>query len=154
MKRIIEYLTILILSVSCSIQHNAVASLCGTFDDVSIGKHEIPSHTTLQLNPDYSFSLKHIVDLALIKCRGEWSLMDDGVIELTCSNDYDEDALSRALAAGSYIEGTVYIKVLSKNKLTIVDNSVLNNTVLRRKWRKKLYMFYIKTMVLFRRELY
>lgn len=134
MKRIIEYLTILILPVSCSIQHNAVASLCGTFDDVSIGKHEIPSHTTLQLNPDCSFSLKHIVDLALIKCRGEWSLMDDGVIELTCSNDYGEDALSRALAAGSYIEGTVYVKVLSKHKLKI-DNTVFKNMVLRKKKR-------------------
>ena len=51
----------------------------------------------------------------------------DGVIELNCNNNPVVDDTIKALMAGGFIEGTLEIQVLSKNKLK------LNDTVLKRK---------------------
>ena len=58
--------------------------------------------------------------------RGEWAINDD-VIEIRCNNNPILSDVEKALQGGSYIEGTLKIIVLSKNKLK------LGNTVLKRK---------------------
>ena len=51
----------------------------------------------------------------------------DGVIELNCNNNPVVDDAIKALMGGGFIEGTLEIQVLSKNRLKLDD------TVLKRK---------------------
>lgn len=127
MRKIIAYLTILILSVSCKSQQFTVVSLCGTFDAVEGGKNLLTTYVLLELNMDNTCSLKETIDMSIIECRGEWAMLNDGVIELRCNNNPVLNEIEKALLGGNYIEGTLKIKVLSKNKLK------LGNTVLKRK---------------------
>jgi len=126
MRKIIAYSTILILSLSCKSQQSNVVSLCGTFDGVEGGKNPLSTYVLLELNMDNTCSLKKTFDLSKIECRGEWAMLNDGVIEIRCNNNPVLSDIEKALQGGSYIEGTLKIKVLSKNKLK------LGNTVLKR----------------------
>ena len=76
---------------------------------------------------DNTCSLKKTFDLSRIECRGEWVMLNDGVIEIRCNNNPVLSDIEKALQGGSYIEGIIKIKVLSKNKLK------LDHTVLKRK---------------------
>ena len=91
------------------------------------GKNPLSTYVLLELNIDNTCSLKKTFDLSKIECRGEWSMLNDGVIEIRCNNNPILSDIEKALQGGSYIEGIIKIKVLSKNKLK------LNHTVLRRK---------------------
>lgn len=125
MRKIIAYTTILTLCLSCkSRQQYNVASLSGTFDGVEGG---LATYVLLELNMDNTCSLKKTFDLSKIECRGEWAMLNDGVIEIRCNNNPVLSDIEKALQGGSYIEGIVKIKVLSKNKLK------LDHTVLKRK---------------------
>ncbi len=126
MRKMIAYSTILILSLSCKSQQFNVVSLCGTFDGVEGGKNPLSTYVVLELNVDNTCSLKKTFDLSKIECRGEWAINDD-VIEIRCNNNPVLSDVEKALQGGSYIEGTLKIIVLSKNKLQ------LGNTVLKRK---------------------
>ncbi|WP_274289412.1 hypothetical protein [Prevotella corporis] len=126
MRKIIAYSTILILSLSCKSQQFNVAYLCGTFDGVEGGKNPLSTYVLLELNMDNTCSLKKTFDLSKIECRGEWAMRNDGVIEIRCNNNPVLSDIEKALQGGSYIEGTLKIKVLGKNKLK------LGNTVLKR----------------------
>lgn len=128
MRKIITYSIILMLSLSCKIQQFTVTSLCGTFEGTEgrCGK-PLATYVLLELNKDNTCSLKRILDLSLHECRGEWAIISDGVIEIRCNNNPPVSDIVKALQGGSYIEGTLKIKVLSKNKLK------LGNTVLKRK---------------------
>ena len=100
--------------------------MCGTFDGVEGGKNPLSTYVVLELNVDNTCSLKKTFDLSKIECRGEWDINDD-VIEIRCNNNPVLIDVEKALQGGSYIEGTLKIKVLNKNKLK------LGNTVLKRK---------------------
>jgi len=127
MRKIITYSTILILCLSCKSQQYNVASLSGTFDGVEGGRKTLSTYVLLELNRDNTCSLKETVDLSIVECRGEWVMLNDGVIEIICNNNPVLSDIEKALQGGSYIEGFIKIKVLSKNKLK------LGHTVLKRK---------------------
>ena len=127
MRKIIAYSAILILSLSCKSQQFNVAYLCGTFDGEESEKNPLSTYVLLELNMDNTCSLKKTFDLSKIECRGEWAMLNDGVIEIRCNNNPVLSDIEKALQGGSYIEGTLKIKVLGKNKLK------LGNTVLKRK---------------------
>ena len=54
-------------------------------------------------------------------------MINEEIIEMKCNNNPVLSNLEKALQGGSYIEGSLKIKVLSKNKLK------LGNTILKRK---------------------
>ena len=54
-------------------------------------------------------------------------MLDDDMIELRFNDNPELNDIERALIGGGFIEGTLEVKVLSKNKLQ------LGNTVLKRK---------------------
>ena len=127
MRKIIAYSTILILCLSCKSQQYNVSSLSGTFDGVEGRKNPLSTYVLLELNRDNTCSLKETVDLSIVECRGEWVMLNDGVIEIICNNNPVLSDIEKALQGGSYIEGIIKIEVLSKNKLK------LDHTVLKRK---------------------
>ena len=91
------------------------------------GRKTLSTYVLLELNRDNTCSLKETVDLSIVECRGEWVMLNDGVIEIICNNNPVLSDIEKALQGGSYIEGFIKIKVLSKNKLK------LGHTVLKRK---------------------
>ena len=129
-RRIIAYITILILALSCKSQYYTDASICGTFDGVEGGIHRkntIAYYVKLELNTDHTFKLSRSFDLSSYTGQGEWVMRNDGVIELNCNNYPVLDEIQIALMAGGFIEGIQEIQVLSKDKLKWGD------TVLKRR---------------------
>jgi len=105
------------------------SSFCGRFDGVEGGKHRrkpIAYYVLLELNSDYTCSLEKSFDLSRYMGRGEWTMLDDGVIELRFNKNSVLSDIEKALMSGGLIEGTLEIQVLSKNKLKMGD------TVLKR----------------------
>lgn len=127
MRKIIAYSTILILFISCKSHQFNVASLCGTFDGIEGRKNPSSTYVLLELKMDNTCSLTKFFDLVKDECRGEWTMINEEVIEMKCNNNPVLSNLEKALQGGSYIEGSLKIKVLSKNKLK------LGNTILKRK---------------------
>lgn len=123
----IACLVVLFLSLSCKSQQFNGVSLCGTFDGVEGRKNPLSTYVLLELNMDKTCSLKKTFDLSKIECRGEWAMLNDGVIEIRCNNNPALSDIEKALQGGGYVEGAIQIKVLSKNKLKF------GNTVLKRK---------------------
>ena len=104
-------------------------SFCGRFDGVEGGKHRrnpIAYYVLLELNSDYTCSLEKSFDLSRYMGRGEWTMRDDGVIELRFNKNPVLSDIEKALMSGGLIEGTLEIQALSKNKLKMGD------TVLKR----------------------
>ncbi|MBR6362506.1 MAG: hypothetical protein IKR88_04405 [Bacteroidales bacterium] len=126
MRKVIACLFILILSLSCSQQYN-VASLSGTFDGVEGRNRPLAKYVQLELNADNTFSLKKSMDLSLIEGRGEWTMLNDGTIEMRCDYNPAKNDVVKALQGGSYLEGTFKIRILSNNRLKLGD------TILKRK---------------------
>jgi len=130
MRRIIAYITILILALSCKSQYYTDASICGTFGGVEGGIHRrnpIAYSVKLELNSDHTFKLERSFDLTRYTGQGEWTMRKDGVIELNCNNNPVVDDVVKALMAGGFIEGIQEIQVLSKDKLKWGD-TVLKRT--------------------------
>ena len=130
MRKPIAFITLLILTLSCKSQYYTDASMSGTFDGVEgriQHRNPIAYSVLLELNADHSFKLERSFDLARYTGQGEWVMRKDGVIELNCNNNPEVDDTIKALMAGGFIEGTLEIQVLSKNKLKLDD------TVLKRK---------------------
>ena len=90
-------------------------------------RNPVAYYVSLELNADHTFKLERSFDLARYTGQGEWVMRKDGVIELNCNNNPVVDDVIKALMAGGFIEGTLEIQVLSKNKLK------LDETVLKRK---------------------
>ena len=129
MRRIIAYIAILLLALSCKSQYYTDASICGTFGGVEGGIHRrnpIAYSVKLELNSDHTFKLERSFDLTRYTGQGEWAMRKDGVIELNCNNNPVVDDVVKALMAGGFIEGIQEIQVLGKNKLKWGD------TVLKR----------------------
>ena len=127
MRRIIAYLTILILSLSCKSQYYNGATFCGKYEGVEGGKHRrnpIAYYVLLELNSDHTCSLRKSFDLSLYLGRGEWAMRNDGVIEINFNNNPVVSDFHKALMAGGYIEGILEIQVLSNNRLKL-DDTVL-----------------------------
>lgn len=127
MKKIIVYSIILILFLSCKIQQFTIVSLYGTFDGIESGKIPLFTYVSLELNRDNTCTLKKTFDLSKIECRGEWAILNGDLIKIKCNNNPVLSDIEKALQGGSYIEGNLEIKVLSKNKLKF------GNTILKRK---------------------
>ena len=105
------------------------ASFCGRFDGVEGGKprkNQIAYYVLLELNSDYTCSIEKSFDLSRYMGRGEWTMRDNGVIELRFNKNPVLSDIEKALMSGGLIEGTLEIQVLSKNKLK------MGNTVLKR----------------------
>ena len=81
----------------------------------------------MELNEDHTCSLKKLFDVSSFTGRGECVMLDDDMIELRFNDNPELNDIERALIGGGFIEGTLEVKVLSKNKLQ------LGNTVLKRK---------------------
>ena len=129
MRRIIAYIAILLLALSCKSQYYTDASICGMFDGVEGGIHRknpIGFYVELELNADHTFKLERSFDLTRYTGQGEWAMRKDGVIELNCNNNPVVDDVVKALMAGGFIEGIQEVRVLGKNKLKWGD------TVLKR----------------------
>ena len=129
MRKLIAYMSILILALSCKSQYYTDASICGSFDGVEgrvNRKNPIAYYVELDLKADHTFKLERSFDLTRYTGQGEWAMRKDGVIELNCNNNPVLDDIQIALMAGGFIEGTLEIRVLSKNKLKWGD------TVLKR----------------------
>jgi len=129
MRKIIAYSTIILLAFSCKSQQFDVASLCGTYYGIEGGKiknNPIAYSVLLELNMDNTCSLKKTFDLSTISCHGQWLIHNDSVI-ICCNNNPDVSDIIKALSGGGYIEGTLNMEILGKNKLK------LGNTVLKRK---------------------
>jgi hypothetical protein len=126
MKRIVLYTAILTL-LSCKSQQITVTSLYGSFDGLEGGKSPLSTYVLLELNSDKTCSLVKSFDLSKNECRGEWALSNENLIEIKCNENPVLSNLEKALFGGSYIEGKLEIKILSKNKLQ------LGNTILKRK---------------------
>lgn len=126
MRRILTYFIVVILSLSCRQQYD-IASLSGSFKGVDGGKHTLSTSVSLELNKDKTCSLTRMLDLAVIRCQGEWEVLSSGEIEIKCNNNPVESGVVKALKSGCCIEETFQIKVLSKNKLK------LGNSILKRK---------------------
>lgn len=126
MRKIIAYSIILLLSVSCSQQYN-IASLSGTYDGVEGRNRPLAYYVQLELNADNTFSLKKSMDLSLIEGRGEWTMLNDGIIEIRCNYNPAKNDIVKALQGGSYLEGTFKIRIISNNRLKLGD------TILKRK---------------------
>lgn len=130
MRKLIAFITILILALSCKSPYYTDASISGTFDGVEgriQRRNPLAYYVSLELNADYTFKVERSFDLSSYTGQGEWAMRKDGVIELNCNNNPEVDDVIKALMAGGYIEGTLEIQVLSKNKLKLGD------TVLKRK---------------------
>ncbi|SKC59536.1 hypothetical protein SAMN06298215_1851 [Bacteroidales bacterium WCE2008] len=67
------------------------------------------------------------MDLSLIEGRGEWTMLNDGIIEIRCDYNPAKNDVVKALQGGSYLEGTFKIRILSNNRLKLGD------TILKRK---------------------
>lgn len=129
MRKLVAYMTILILALSCKSQYYTDASICGTFGGVEGGIHRknpIAYCVELELNSDHTFKLARSFDLSRYTGQGEWVMRRDGVIELNCNNNPVLDEIQIAFMAGGFIEGIHEIRVLSKDKLKWGD------TVLKR----------------------
>ena len=127
MRKLIAFITILILAISCKSQYFTDASISGTFDGVEGGKQRrnpVAYYVSLELNADHTFKLERSFDLARYTGQGEWVMRKDGVIELNCNNNPVVDDVIKALMAGGFIEGTLEIQVLSKNRLKLDDTVV------------------------------
>lgn len=121
MKRFIIYLTVLMLFTSCKIQQVNVASLCGRFGGVEGDKSPLSTYVLLELNKDSTCLLTKTFDLFKHECRGEWTLLNDDVIEIKCNNNPIQSDIEKALQGGCYIDGTLQIKILNINKLKLKD---------------------------------
>ena len=129
MKKIAVYLSVLFLALSCKSQYYNDASICGTFGGVEGGVHrknQIAYSVSLELNSDHTFMLERSLDLTRYTGQGEWAMRNDGVVDLNCNKNPVLDDIQIAFMAGGLIEGTLEIRVLSKDKLKWGD------TVLKR----------------------
>lgn len=129
MKRIISYFIIIILSLSCRQQYE-ITSIIGSYGGVEGGKkhrHSLPIFVSLELNRDQTFSLRKRFDLTEFSGEGEWEMIKAGEIEIICHYNPVVDEALQAVMSGGFIEDTLTIKVLSKNKLKLGD------TVLKRR---------------------
>lgn len=127
MKGNLTYSTILLLTLflSCKIQQINNVSLCGTFEGVDGGGGTLSANILLELSIDNTCSLKRTFDLSKIECRGEWAMLSDSIIEISCNKNPILSDIEIALQSGNYIEETIRIKILSKNKLKMYDNTIL-----------------------------
>ena len=114
------------LALSCRQQYD-IASLSGSFDGVEGGTHPLAIHVSLELNKDMTCSLRKSFDLTAFHGHGEWGMLNTGEIEIRCNNKPVVSDVQKALMSGGFIEDTLTVKVLSKNKLKLGD------TILRRK---------------------
>lgn len=126
MKRIIAYSTLIILFLSCRQQYD-IASLSGSFEGVEGRNHPLSIHVSLELNNDMTCSLRKLFDLTTFDGYGEWGMLNTGEIEIKCNNNPVVSDIEKALMSGGFIEDTLTVKVLSKNKLKLGD------TILKRK---------------------
>ena len=129
MKRIITYSIVLILFLSCRQQYDYVA-LSGSYGGVEGGnrhRNPISFYVSLELNKDMTCSLRKTFDLIVFEGQGEWRMLNKVEIEIKCNNNPVERDILNALMSGGYIEDTLTVKVLSKNKLKLGD------TILKRK---------------------
>ena len=127
MKKIVLYLVFFALPISCKSQQVAVSSLCGSYvGSEKKSKHTLSYSIELELKQDKICTLRKTLDLSKIECRGEWSISGN-LIEIKCNRNPVLTDVEKALQGGSFIEGNIDVKVLSKNKLK------LDNVVLKRK---------------------
>ena len=129
MRKILAILAILVLALSCKSQYYSEASFFFFFAGVEGGVHRknpIAFYVLLELNSYHTCLLRRSFDLSVYTGRGEWTMRNDGVIEINFNRNPVLSDIEKALSAGGLIEGTLEIQVLNKNKLKLDD------TVLRR----------------------
>jgi hypothetical protein len=100
-------------------------TLYGSYDGVEgISNHTLSYYVELELKQDRTCTLRKTFDLSKIECRGEWTVINDNLIEIKCNRNPVLSDIEKALQGGSFIEGNIEVRVLNKNKLKL-DNVVL-----------------------------
>ncbi len=128
MKKLIVYIAVLSLLLSCKSQQLTLNTLSGLYDGVEvISDNALSYYVELELKQDRTCVLRKTLDLAKIECRGEWSIINGNLIEIKCNSNLALSDMEKALQGGSFIEGNIEVEILNKNKLK------LDNVVLKRK---------------------
>ncbi|MDD3036928.1 hypothetical protein [Bacteroides sp.] len=125
MKKLIISIAILPLLLSCKSQQPTFSTLSGLYEgEEVIYKNQFSFHVELELKQDGTCVLQKTVDLGSTLCIGEWSIINDNVIEIKCNNNPALSNIEKALIGGIYIEENIKVIILNKNKLKL-DKSVL-----------------------------
>ena len=118
---------IILCMTSCGMQQYDMESMSGRFEGVERAKNPLSIYILLDLNKDSTCVYESIMDLSRNTCQGKWGIVNNCVINITCNNNPILSDIEKALQCGDYIEDSLQIKVLSKNKLKI------GNAILKRK---------------------
>ena len=131
MKRILMkyfiFSIIILCMTSCGMQQYDMESMSGRFEGVERAKNPLSIYMLLDLNKDSTCVYESIMDLSRNTCQGKWNILNNRMIYITCNDNPILSDIEKALQCGDYIEDSLQIKVLSKNKLKI------GNAILKRK---------------------
>lgn len=119
MKNIIVYLISTTLLASCKAQQFDIASMSGRYVGVDRAKNTLSTSIRLELNKDSTCLFERYMDLSKNICQGKWGIVNNCVINITCSNNPILSDIEKALQCGDYIEDSLQIKILDKDKLRI-----------------------------------
>ena len=120
-------MVVLALLLSCKSQRITVDTLQGSFEGAEKMSKHFGWNVILKLNSDSTCYLRKSFDLAQWSCIGEWTVINEKLIEIKCNRNPVLSDMQKGLIAGGYIEENLEVKVLNKNKLKV------NNAVLKRK---------------------
>ena len=127
MKNIIVYIISITLLASCKAQQFDIASMSGRYVGVDRAKNTLSTSILLELNKDNTCLFERSMDLSKNICQGKWRIVNNCMINITCNNNPILSDIEKALQCGDYIEDSLQIKILDKNKLKI------GNVILKRK---------------------
>ena len=128
MKKLIVYIAVVFLLLSCKSQQLNFTTLCGSYDGAEeISNYALSYYVELELKQDSTCTLRKTFDLSKTECIGEWYIIRGDLIEIECNKNPVLSDIEKTLQGGSFIDGNIEVKVLDKNKLK------LNNIILKRK---------------------
>ena len=127
MKKIITYIILTILFASCKVQQFDIASMSGRYVGVERAKNALSTSILLDLKKDSTCLFERSMDLSKNICQGKWDIVNNCVINITCNNNPILSDIEKALQCGDYIDDSLQIKILNKDKLKT------GNVILKRK---------------------
>lgn len=118
---------IILCMTSCGMQQYDMKSMSGRYVGVDRAKNTLSTSILLELNKDNTCLFERSMGLSKNICQGQWRIVNNCMINITCNNNPILSDVESALQGGGYIKDSLQIKVLSKNKLKI------GNAILKRK---------------------
>ena len=93
--------------------------MSGRYVGVDRAKNTLSTSILLELNKDNTCLFERSMDLSKNTCQGQWRIVNNCMIDITCNNNPILSDIEKALQCGDYIEDSLQIKILDKNKLKI-----------------------------------